>query len=451
MDTFNSWFCKRITVFVFFAGLLSFAACSKDEGVAPDKNLPPEVIFAVDALAVEKNSGVTLKVNVTDPDADNVTVNWQVRRNGQPSGSLNPAQQGSPSITWTTPTTTGRDTVTVTATDGKGGTATLVETILVGTVRRDPIQGPNITWFAIDSPFIIRPAQDRFIIEPTASLIVGAGSELFLDKADLEVYVEGTLRTNGTSQAPVIIRPNTRTPKPGYWAGITASPNSSVPLIQLSHTDVLYAKEAIKAFVRAEVRLDGCRIMFSTDVAVLYQAFGDLRVLNSAITNNVKSGIRIGGPAVSTLPDSVVISGDSLAVNGDISGQTPYTDQAAIYIDIPDYSRDSEIQILDNKISRNGFPGIQLVKACYPKIHNNSIFSNELGKAGQRYNIRLENNFGVGGPQDTIGAQQNYWGAPFTNPATDSLLIKQMIRDSEDGVGGIMVRLLIYPWLTVAP
>jgi len=450
MDTFNSWFCKRITVFVFFAGLLSIAACSKDEGVAPDKNHPPEIVFAVDALAVEKNSDVTLKVNATDPNGDNVTVNWQVRRNGQPSGSLNPVQQGSPSITWRTPTTTGRDTITVTATDGKGGTATLVETIRVGTVRRDPIQGPNITWLAIDSPFIIRPAQNRFAIDPAASLTVEAGSELLLDKTDLEVYVQGTLQTNGTSQAPVIFLPNTRSPEPGYWLGITASPNSSVPLIQLSHTDVLYAKEAINAVGGAEVRLDGCRVMFSTNFAVLYQASGDLRVLNSAITNNVKSGIRIGGPAASTLPDSVVISGDSLAVNGDISGQTPYTDQAAIYIDIPDYSRKTEIQILNNKISRNGFPGIQLVRASYPEIHDNSIFSNELGKAGPRYNIRLENSFGVGGPQETIDAQQNYWGAPFTNPASDSLLIKQMIRDSEDGAG-IAVRVLIYPWLSAVP
>lgn len=450
MNTVNSWFSKRITVFVFFAGLLSIAACSNDEGVAPDKNLPPKIGFAVDALAVQKNSGVTLKVNATDPDGDNVTVNWQVRRNGQPSGSLNAAQQGSPSITWTTPTTTGRDTITVTATDGKGGTATLVETIRVGTLRSDPIQAANETWNASDSPFIIRPAQDKFEIEPTASLTVEAGSELFLDKADLEIYVEGTLRTNGTSQTPVIIRPNTRSPEPGCWSGITASPNSSVPLVQLFYTDVLYATDAIRAVGSAEIRLDGCRVMFSAESAVLFQASGDLRVLNSAITNNVKSGIRIGGLPVTPLPASVVISGDSLAVNGDTSGQTPYTDQAAIYIDIPDYSRDVEIEILNNTISRNGFPGIHLVRACYPEIHNNSIFSNELKKAGQRYNIRLENNFGVGGAQDTIGAQQNYWGAPFTNPATDSLLIKQMIRDSEYGAG-IAVRVLIYPWLSAAP
>jgi parallel beta-helix repeat protein len=289
------------------------------------------------------------------------------------------------------------------------------------------------------------------VIYEGASLAVDAGSELFLDKADLEVSVVGTLETNGTSQAPVTMRPNARAPEPGYWLGITASQSGpNPPLVHLSHTDVLYAKGAIKAVGGAEVRLDGCRVMFSAEFAVLHQSSGDLLVQNTAITNNVKSGIRIGGLTVTPLPASVVISGDSLAVNGDISGETPYTDQAAIYIDIPDYSRKTEIQILDNKISRNGFPGIQLVRASYPEIHDNSIFSNELGKAGPRYNIRLENSFGVGGPQETIDAQQNYWGAPFTNPASDSLLIKQMIRDSEDGAG-IAVRVLIYPWLSAVP
>jgi hypothetical protein len=51
----------------------------------------------------------------------------------------------------------------------------------------------------------------------------------------------------------------------------------------------------------------------------------------------------------------------------------------------------------------------------------------------------------VGGVQTTLDARYNYWGAPFTNPATDSLLIQQMIRDSGDN-GTIAVRVLIYPW-----
>jgi hypothetical protein len=436
---------------VLLVGLLALAACSSDDGVAPDKNHSPRLVFTVDALAVPKSSDATLSVTATDPDGDAVIVNWQVRRNGQPSGTLNAAQQGNPSIAWVTPATTGRDTITITATDGKGGTTTLVETIRVGTLKTSSIQGASVTWSANDSPFIIRPALTQFVIDRTGSLTIQAGSDLLIDKADLEIDVLGTLRSNGTAQAPVIIRPNTRTPESGDWTGLIVVPDGSMPLVRFYHTDILYATDAIFAVGDSEVRLSGCRIEFSSEFGVLFQASRDLHVVNSALTDNVMSGIRIGGPAVSTLPDSVVISGNSLALNGDISGATSYTDQAAIYIDIPDYSRDSAIRIRYNEIANNGFPAIHLVRACYAEIDSNAIFSNERGKIGQRYNLRLQNGFSVGGSQTTLNATQNYWGAPYTNPATDSLLIKQTIWDSEDAPGAIAVRVLVYPWLHAAP
>ncbi len=446
MITSRSRIKKRIVVFVLLASLAAFAACSgDDESVAPDKNSAPVIVFTVSALAVSKDADATLSVTATDPDGDDVSVLWEVTRDGHPSGTLNSSQQGSSTITWVTPATTGRDTITITATDGNGGTAVLVETILVGTPKTPDVVSPNVTWKTSDSPFIIRPADQKFTIDGAASLIVEAGCQLLIDKTDLEFDVVGSMRTNGTAQAPVIIRPNVRAPEPGFWVGFEVSPSFSSPFLDLRHTDILYATNGIYAVGDAEVRLDGCRVMFSSANAVLFQSGMDLHVLNSAITNNAGSGIRIGGPAVTTQPDSVVISGDSLAVNGDLSGSTPYTDQAAIYIDIPDYYRDSVIQILGSEISLNGFPGIQLVRASFPEVHGNRIFSNELGKATQRYNIRLDNGFGVGGVQTTLDARYNYWGAPFTNPATDSLLIQQMIRDSGDN-GTIAVRVLIYPW-----
>lgn len=445
MNTFNSLFGKRIHVFVLLIGLLAFGACSGgDEGVTPDENSAPVVVFAVDALAFPKDSDATLAVVATDPDGDDVSVQWQVTRNGEPSGTLDPAQQGSPSITWVTPSTTGRDTITITATDGKGGTTTRVETILVGTRKNTAIQTQNVTWNASDSPFIIQSAGGKFVIDLNGSLTVQAGCELLIDQADLEIDVLGTFRTNGATPAPVIIRPNSRKPGVGWWTGIVAAPDGPAPLVRLNHTDILYAKEAIFAVSPSEVRLNGCRIMFCSEAAVLFHSSQDLEILNSAITNNVKSGIRIGGPAVSTLPDSVVIRGDSLSVNGDISGETPYTDQAAIYIDIPDYSRHSSITIQETEISRNGFPAIQLVRASYPLIHDNSIFSNQLGKDGQRYNVWLNNEFGDGGAQDTISAELNYWGV------TDSVEIGKMIRDSDDS-DRVKARLLFSPWLHTAP
>jgi parallel beta-helix repeat protein len=211
---------------------------------------------------------------------------------------------------------------------------------------------------------------------------------------------------------------------------------------------VLYATEAAKTTTGGEIVLDGCRIMFAAEAAVLHQSFASLSVINSILTNNVRSGIRIECSSNIHFPPTVVVSNDSIAVNGDVSGSTPYVDQAAIYIDMADSFATSDIQITNNEISRNAFPGIQLVNASYPAIHSNAIFFNELGKTTQRYNIRLDNGFGVG-VSGMIDARQNYWGAPFTNPA-DSAAIRLMIRDSED-VGNITVRVAIYPWLNAKP
>ena len=242
MNTVNLFVDKRLVAFVslLIAGL--FAACSEDEGVAPDKNRPPEIVFTVAAVAVPRDQNKTLTVNATDPDGDDVSVLWEITR-----GVLTASQQGNPSINWKTPTTTGRETITVTASDGKGGTTTLVETIMVGTVKQSGTSSIE-PWTVTNSPYIIRPSGDqnvRFLISNVV-LNVEAGSELLLDAEDLEIVLEGTLRTSGTLENPVVIRPNIRHPESGYWKGITAIPNSSVPRIELAYTDLLYGKRPRK-------------------------------------------------------------------------------------------------------------------------------------------------------------------------------------------------------------
>lgn len=446
MKTYKLFVHKRLIAFFLLLVVSFFAACSEDESVAPDQNSPPEVVFTVAAVAVPKGQDKTLTVSATDPDGDDVSVIWEVTR-----GLLTASQQGNPSITWRAPSTTGHDTITITASDGKGATTTVTETILVGTVVASGISSSK-TWALSGSPYIVQPipGQDvKFLIDSDVTLIVEAGCELLIDAEDLEIFLEGTLRANGTRQNPVVIRPNIRRPEPGYWQGITANPNSSFPLIELTHTDLLYATEAAKTTTGGDIVLDGCRIMFAGEAAVLHQSFGSLSVVNSIITNNVRSGIRINTVSDMNFPPTIVISDDSIAANGDVSGATPYVDQAAIFIQMADTFATSDIRITNNEISRNAFPAIQLVDASYPDISSNALFSNELGKTTQRFNIRLDDGFGEGVP-GMIDARDNYWGSSFTNPAKDSLLIRQGIRDSED-VGNITVRVAIYPWLNAKP
>ncbi|UCG52611.1 MAG: right-handed parallel beta-helix repeat-containing protein [Candidatus Latescibacterota bacterium] len=425
--------------------LVGFAACSDDE-TGPGPNSSPTIQFTFDKLAVEMTKAVTLTVDVSDPDDDPLTVTWAVTRDGAPSGSLNPADQGSPSMRWTAPAQTGRDTIRVVVSDGKGGTRTLVETIV--TARLEVGVTVSQIWNKASGPYLMRPGTAFFVINERATLTVDPGVEIYIDVDALDVSVVGSLDVNGTSGERVVFRPNSRNPEMGSWQGITASPSGEVPVVDLRHTDILYAVDAIKANEVAIVRLDGCRIKFSQENAVLHRSTGELRVENCVITDNNRTGIRIKrGPGVD-VPETVVISGDSIAVNGDLSGATPYDDDAGILIDIDDPVGTASIDISCNEISRNGTTGIQLANAVYPFIHHNAIFGNERGKSGERFNIRLTNNFG--GVIPTIDARNNYWGAPFTNPAADSTTIKRSIRDVEDAAG-ITVRVLIYEWLNEWP
>ena len=443
MKSNNPFNYKRLAIFVALAMAALFAACSDDETVAPDTNHAPVVEFTVTAIAVPKNENKTLTISVTDPDGDEVSVLWEATR-----GTFTSAQ-GNPSIVWKAPTATGLDTITVTATDGEGGTTTIEETIQVGTVKTSGISMSQ-AWHVADSPFIIRPVSSenkRFVI-PTVTLSIDAGCELLIDSEELEIYIEGTIQTNGTEANPVVIRPNVRHPESGHWQGITAVPDLEIPRVLLTCTDVLYAVEAVKSTTKGEVTLDGCRIMFAAGAAVTHRSYQALTVVNSIITNNLKSGIRVEPISDLSLPPSIVVSNDSIAVNGDVTGSTPYVQDAGIYIAMADSDLTCDIQITNNEISRNAFPGVHLVNVSRPALQNNSIFANELGKTSQRYNVRLEDGFGGGAP-GMIDARQNFWGAAYTN-LTDSTEIRLMIRDSED-VGNITVRVAIDPWLHAKP
>ena len=441
----------RVIIWLSVFALLPVGGCSDDETVAPDPNKPPTITFTTDKLAVPRSTDVTLTVDVDDPDGDPVAVNWAVTRDGQPSGTLREADQGQPSMTWTAPEETGSDTITAVATDGKGGSSTLVETIQVGTLHTERIT-LNRTWGLDTSPHIILGNGTHFVIDARTTLTVNPGVELIIDRPGLEVSVVGRLDINGESDAPVAIRPNSRSAEPGYWKGLTGSPSSSIPRIELDHTTILYATDAVKANIVAEAHLDGCTIMFSLESAVLHGSSGGLHVYNTAITNNEKSGIRIQRIIELDEPMTVDIRGNRIALNGDTSGETVYTDQAGIYIDLPDPLRLADIQIMENYISFNGVPGIHLEHedAVYPEIHQNEIRSNEFGKdtdTEPRWNIKLGEGFS--GVVPTIDARDNYWGGAVAEE--DSMIIKNAILDSERRANWCNVLVVIYPWLNIEP
>lgn len=438
--------CKALLV----RGLLCFVVvlvhgCSSDEApVAPPPNERPTITFSFTKTAVGRNSDVILTVDVDDPDGDSVTVTWAVT-----AGSLDANAQGTPTMRWTTPLALGPQTVTMTAADGKGGTRTISEVMLVSQ-RRSADLGGDEQWTAANSPYIVAPGTGIFSIPSAWRLTIEAGVEVYVEPG-VEIQVNGELVTVGTASQPVAIRGNVRAAAPGFWKGILGDPDGTpVPRLSIDHTSIAHAVNALRARGTTEVEVTNSEITVCSGAGILHNATGRLVVESSEVTNNERGGIRVEQAALGP-PDFVTIRGDSIAVNGLFDG-TPYTQgEAGISIDLIDPMGMVPIEISGNEISRNDFPGIRLINAVFPRITGNGIFGNEL-LLTNKINIRLEPPFGDAGGSTEIVAIHNWWGLPFLQDV-DSLVIKQGIFDADHPgyPDPSFVRVSVGPWLHENP
>lgn len=402
-----------------------------------------EFTFGQIAVARDRTSPVTLTVMTDDADGDPVSVQWAVTR-----GLLDGADQGTPSMRWSVVNATGIDTITVTAEDGKGGQTVIKPTVRVTNTLSPPTG--TTTWLKSDSPYLLETASGTtFGIGSGAVVTIEAGVELIVNIPDMEFLVQGTLTTQGTATEPVSFVYNAVKPERGVWAGITANPDQGPPALNLTHTHISHAKTGVKALRSTQASLTNCKIVFCAEAAVLHQGNSTLDVIDCVITNNEKSGIRIDQAFGSGLPASITIRGDSIAFNGDLTGETAYTVEAGISINLSDPQASTvPITIDGNHISINGFPGIRItgpLGGALPAITGNSIFGNERNKnPAPRYNLRLEPGFDGPGAMSTIDATNNYW------VVVDSIAIGQQIYDRRDNVS-IETTVQYSPWLTGAP
>jgi hypothetical protein len=407
------------------------SGCSEDEATAPERNTPPEISFTFNKLAVPKGIDVDLTVSVSDEDDDPLTVTWEITR-----GWLNPDDQGKPQMTWTPPTEVGLDTVRVRVSDGKAS-RTIEETIAVGTRWMSGI--PAEPWTAALSPVILVGEQDppQFAVPDLATLRIGEGVEVLV-REGLIWYVQGTLETRGTQAEPVVITPNHRSPSEGFWKGIQVEEGHEEPpgSVDMEYTTIKYAQHNIQiaslAF-KPSARLKGCRLLFSQNEGILHKSRGALIVEDSAIKDNLGSGIVVQKPT--SLPDSIRIQGSAIQHNGG----------AGIVIDVKDSTKTIPISIIGNEITWNTSYGIHVIRAAYPAIHQNALHTNDVGKTNPLNRLNLVLEPGFIGAVDTVYAEDNYW------LANEAVYIDQTIYDQMDNPSEINARVKFWPWLSAWP
>lgn len=400
------------------------AGCgSSDSPSDTGNNKPPTIESNFKRIAVGRGTTATITVTVDDPDMDNVVVTWAAT-----GGLLTSADQGKTVMHWTAPSNISVVTLTMTADDGNGGKATITQDIQSATRLFADVSAAT-SWGIGSSPYLLDPAGTALFVRTGASLTIDAGVEVLVHKADMAFQIEGILTTSGTVANPVVIHYNNTDNAAGSWAGILASPNSPsdpIPEVHLNYTHIANGVNGVK-LINAIGTLRTSKITFSSADAIYHQGADGLLVDDCLITNNTKSAIRVD-ESIRGLPAFITLRRDTIAFNGDTSGQTSYTDgEAGVSLNLLDPDWLVPITITGCNIARNGYPGVRLTGAMGPVIQGNSIYGNQFGSAGNRFNLRLEPGFTGPGTTSYLAMTNNYWAW------TDSVSIHNQIFDRSDG------------------
>jgi outer membrane protein OmpA-like peptidoglycan-associated protein len=145
-------------------------------------NRPPTVTAQCDPCTVQIGQTSTVTATGMDPDGDKLTYTWKAAQ-----GTL--ATPNEQKTVWTAPQTEGTYPITVTVSDGRGGTATATVNIQV---VRPPVK--QYTFEDVHFDF------DRFNLRPEATRILDEAVTALQQDATLRIQIEGHTCNIGTAE-----------------------------------------------------------------------------------------------------------------------------------------------------------------------------------------------------------------------------------------------------------
>jgi outer membrane protein OmpA-like peptidoglycan-associated protein len=158
------------------------AAPAPPTAPAPPQNRPPTVHARCEPCTVEIGRVATLIADAADPDGDSLTYSWNA-----PAGTLaNRADRQTP---WTAPMQEGPVPVTVTVTDGRGGTATDAVTLQV--IR------PAVKEYVFED---VHFDFDRYSLRPEATRALDEAIKTLQANPELRLEIEGHTCNIGTAE-----------------------------------------------------------------------------------------------------------------------------------------------------------------------------------------------------------------------------------------------------------
>lgn len=376
-------------------------ACTATETVEP-VNQPPTIQFTFEKIATRTSVPVDLSVEVSDPDGDPLSVKWEIT-----SGTLESQNAQNTIMRWRPPSSPGADTVVVTVSDGELS-ASIEEVVKRGTYFTLPVELTDYEFTKAESPWIVNTDQTTVGIAGGSTVSIEAGVEIYIEKRELAIQVNGTLEANGTESEWVRIHPNDRTircgEERGWWEGIRVlSDENYSGQVNLQYTEVWYGvKNVAQSSGDAVVNLKNCRMLCGRDAGVAMSGTGTVTLDRCEISNSRSHGISIS--SLTQLPTSVTITNCDISNNGD----------TGIFMDLPDHNQEVPIIIRYNLIEGNAVNGIAMTHSVWPTIENNDIWLNNFSTAS---NIRLSEPYpgavSVPAEWDSLLVPGNWWGGAF--------------------------------------
>ena len=412
-----------------WAALGALLSCSSGGGGGVEPvNHAPTISFEFTKIGIVKNTPAQLSVNVSDADGDPLTVTWSVTR-----GTVASLNAENTLVRWTPPNVVGTDSVTIKVSDGVAS-ASIVSEIKVGT----PFSGNSAppTFSKNQSPYIITVPVSGVLAVTLRPTFIEPGTELLLETPGCVIDVTDSLVAVGTPSEPIVIRPNVRnltcSDDRGWWQGFKVYTDFPVNgHVDLDFAQISYANWGVRLRDLGSATILNSSIRCSGSNGVLHEGGGRLILEDTEVSNGELDGIGIGGPASTFLPDSVVIKGCTVTLNG----------RTGIAFDLDDQLQEVPITVEYTNLEFNAEHGISLARAVFPSIHYNRFFANGAGSPFLLNHIWLVNGYPNGVAVTQLNAACNFWGAPVSNLAT----IDAMIRDSLD-TGAVGTRVVANPW-----
>jgi outer membrane protein OmpA-like peptidoglycan-associated protein len=146
------------------------------------ENRPPTVKARCEPCIVEVGKGATVSATATDPDGDPLKCTWTT-----PTGKL--ANPNELQTLWTAPMQEGSVPVTITCTDGKGGTAS--DTVTIQVVK------PPVKEYKFED---VHFDFDRYSLRPEAARILDEAVRAMQENTGLSLEIDGHTCNIGTAE-----------------------------------------------------------------------------------------------------------------------------------------------------------------------------------------------------------------------------------------------------------